>query len=156
MIKIVYRIVIVLSLAAGVPAIAQNIDSLQHVLDTAKAEQKVKTLNELFRANITADPVKALGYCREALHLATEINDRKGIAASNNNLGVAYRNQGALDKALQYDIAALKIYEELQSKEGIALIKNNISNIYAMKKDYGQAMHYLEESYNILLELGDQ
>jgi tetratricopeptide (TPR) repeat protein len=156
MIKTVYGVVLVLSLAIAAPATAQNIDSLQHVLDTAKDEFKVKTLNELFRAHITADPVKALEYCREALNLATEINDRKGMAASNNNLGVAYRNQGALDQALRYDIAALKIYEELKSKEGIALIKNNISNIYAMKKDYGQAMRYLEESYNILVELGDQ
>jgi tetratricopeptide (TPR) repeat protein len=146
---------LVMCLALAAPAIGQNIDSLTAVMDTAKDDRKVKALNEMFRANIAADPVKALGYAKEALVMATEINDRKGIAAANNNLGVAYRSQGALDKALQYDIAALKIYEELESKEGIALTKNNISNIYAMKKDYGQAMHYLEESYNILLELGD-
>lgn len=156
MIKIVYRIVVVLGLAVSPCAFAQNIDSLQQVLDTARNENKVKTLNELFRAHLTADPVKALGFCREALHLATEIDDRKGMAAANSNLGVAYRNQGALDQALRYDIAALKIYEELNNKEGIALIKNNISNIYAMKKDYGQAMRYLEDSYNLLIELGDQ
>src|SRR6188472_2069371 len=83
-------------------AFSQKTDSLLAVLDTAQVERKVKTLNELFRAYLHSDPVKALGYTREALNVATEINDKKGMAASYNNLGVAYRNQGALDKALEY------------------------------------------------------
>jgi tetratricopeptide (TPR) repeat protein len=150
------RFLVVCLITLSTLAHGQKIDSLMAALDTTKNERKVKTLNELFRAHLSSDPVKALTYPREALNLATEINDRNGMAASNNNLGVAYRSQGALDKALQYYIAALRIYEELKSKEGIALTKNNISNIYAMKKDYGQAMHYLEESYKTLVELGDQ
>jgi tetratricopeptide (TPR) repeat protein len=105
---------------------------------------------------LRTDPIKALSYTREALNLATEINDQKGMAASYNNLGIIYRNQGALDKALEYYIISLKIYETLQNKEGIATTKNNISNIYSMKKDYGQAMKYLEESYNLFVELKDE
>lgn len=135
---------------------AQKLDSLQAVLDTARAERKVKTLNELFRANLQSDPVKALGYTREALNLASEIGDKKGLAASYNNLGVVYRNQGALDKALEYYITALRSYESLKNKEGIATLKNNIANIYSMKKDYGQAMQYLEESYKLFTELNDK
>ena len=135
---------------------AQKIDSLQTVLDTARNDRKVKTLNELFRANLESNPVLALGYTREALGLATEINDRRGMAASYNNLGIVYRNQGALDKALEYYIISLKIYESLQNKEGIATTKNNISTIYSIKKEYSQAMKYLEESYNLFVELKDE
>lgn len=138
------------------PVAAQSADSLMAVLDTARNEQKVKTLNELFRATIQTDPVKAIGFTREALNLASEINDKRGQAAAYNNLGVAYRNQGALDKALQYYITSLKIYEQLDNKEGIATTKNNIATIYAMKKDYGQAMKFLEESQNLFIQLGDQ
>src|SRR6188768_2808881 len=101
----------------------QQKDSLLMALDTAKNEHKVKALNELFRANIQSDPVKAIGFTREALSLATDINDKKGMAASYNNLGVAYRNQGAFDKALEYYITSLKIYESLDNKEGIATTK---------------------------------
>jgi tetratricopeptide (TPR) repeat protein len=137
-------------------AAAQKIDSLQAVLDTTKNDRKVKTLNELFRANLQSDPVKALSYTREALNLATEINDQRGMAASYNNLGIIYRNQGALDKALEYYIISLKIYETLQNKEGIASTKNNISTIYSIKKEYSQAMKYLEESYNLFVELKDE
>ena len=135
---------------------AQKIDSLEAVLDTTQNDRKVKTLNELFRATLQTDPVKALSYTREALNLATEINDQRGLAASYNNLGIVYRNQGALDKALEYYIISLKIYETLQNKEGIATTKNNISTIYSIKKEYGPAMKYLEESYNLFVELKDE
>jgi tetratricopeptide (TPR) repeat protein len=147
----IFLLCVITSLSFG-----QTIDSLNAVLDTARDEGKVKTLNELFRAHIQSDPVKALGFTREALNLAIEIGDKKGIAASYNNLGVAYRNQGALDNALNYYQEALKLYEELDNKEGIATLKNNISNIFAMKKDYGQAMRYLEESYENFVALKDK
>jgi tetratricopeptide (TPR) repeat protein len=136
--------------------LAQNTDSLQAVLDTISGDRKVKTLNELFRANLQKDPVKALGYTREALNLATEIGDKRGQAASYNNLGVAYRNQGALDKALEYYITSMNIYQSLDNKEGIATTKNNIANIYSIKKDYGQAMRYLEESFQLFTQLKDE
>jgi tetratricopeptide (TPR) repeat protein len=151
--KVVLSILVCISIT--LVSSGQKIDSLNAVLDTAKADRKVKTLNELFRAYIQSDPVKALGFTREALNYATEIGDKKGLAASYNNLGIAYRNQGALDKALEYYITSLKIYESLNNKEGIATTKNNISNIYSMKRDYGQAMKYLEDSHNLFLELND-
>ena len=139
-----------------VSVVAQDADSLITTLESAQGDKKVKTLNELFRAHISSDPVKALGYTREALNLATEINDERGMAASYNNLGVAYRNQGALDKALEYYITSMRLYTKLDNKEGIATTKNNIANIYSIKKDYGQAMKYLEESYALLTQMGDK
>ena len=65
---------------------ADPVDSLENVLKTAKGDLKVKTLNELFRAYFNSDPIRAIGYTREALSLASEIDDRKGMAASYNNL----------------------------------------------------------------------
>jgi tetratricopeptide (TPR) repeat protein len=134
---------------------SQNTDSLEALLDTIQNERKVKTLNELFRGHLRSDPVKAVGYASEALLLATEINDRRGMAASYNNLGVAYRNQGALDKSLEYYITSLKLYDSLKNMEGVATTKNNIANIYSIKKDYAQAMRYLEESFALFKDMND-
>ena len=145
-----------LLMSLSLPSFAQKPDSLISVLDTVQGDRKVKTLNELFRAYLRTDPVKALGYTREALNLASDIGDERGMAASYNNLGVAYRNQGALDKALEYYITSMRHYTKLDNKEGIATTKNNIANIYSLKKDYGQAMKYLEESYATLSQLGDK
>jgi len=135
---------------------AQKTDSLEALLDNVTGDKKVKTLNELFRAYLHTDPVKALAYTQEALNLATEINDERGKAAAYNNLGVAYRNQGALDKALEYYITSMKLYTTLDNKEGIATTKNNIANIYSIKKDYAQAMRYLEESFSLFTQLKDE
>ncbi|MCX7636994.1 MAG: tetratricopeptide repeat protein, partial [Cyclobacteriaceae bacterium] len=152
------RLKILLLIVIPLQVLAQNpiTDSLHAVLDTARNERKVKTLNELFRAWLPSDPIKAIGYTREALNLATEIGDKRGMAAAYNNLGVAYRNQGALDKALQYYITALHHYEELGNKEGIAGTKSNIATLYSMKKDYGQALKYFDEAHAAFVELNDK
>lgn len=137
------------------PTFSQNTDSLQALLDTIEGPPRVKTLNELFRAHLRTDPVTAVGHAREALMLATEIKDHAGMAAAYNNLGVAYRNQGALDKALEYYLTSHTLYDSLGHTNGVATTKNNIANIYSLKKDYDQAKRYLEESYALFQELND-
>lgn len=133
-----------------------KVDSLQNALKTAQGELRVKTFNELFKAFINTDPVKAIEFTREALALALEITDERGMAASYNNLGVAYRNQGALDNALENYLQALQLYQKIDNKEGIASTKNNIGNIYSFKKDQEQAGKYLEESKKLFEELKDE
>jgi tetratricopeptide (TPR) repeat protein len=150
----IYPILACLLISATV--LAGPVDSLENVLKTAQGDQKVKTLNELFRAHMSSDPVKAVGYAREALDLATNIGDQKGMSASYNNLGIAYKNQGALDKGLEYYLIALKGYTDLDNKEGIATTKNNIANIYSLKKDYSSARKYFQESEMLLAQLDDK
>jgi tetratricopeptide (TPR) repeat protein len=147
---------IVLALAVAAAAFSSPTDSLLSALKTAKGEAKVKVYNELFRAYINSDPIKAIGYTREALTLALEVNDLKGMAASYNNIGVSYRNQGALDKALENYLLSLRIYDSLKNVEGTATTKNNIGTIYSLKKDYGQALKYFEESYQQFAQMDDK
>ena len=154
--KLTHFLTLFFALIVTFQSSGQTTDVLETALDTVQGDKKVKTLNELFRSNLQTDPIKALGFAREALSLATEINDDRGMAAAYNNLGVAYRNQGALDKALEYYINSLKIYERLDNKEGIATTKNNIANIYSIKKDYALAMRNLEESFAIFKQLKDE
>lgn len=131
-------------------------DSLQTALKTAQGEQKVKTLNELFKVHVNTDPVKAMEYTREALALALDITDERGMAASYNNMGVAYRNQGAFDVALKNYLTSLQLYQKIKNQEGIATSMNNIGNIYSIKRDQEQATKYLEESNKLFLELGNE
>lgn len=150
------HILLLVTLMTGFQMASAQTDSLENALKTAKGEQKVKVMNELFRAYINTDPVKAIGYTREALSLAVDVKDQKGMAASYNNLGVAYRNQGALDVALDNYMKSLDIYTTLQNGEGIATTKNNIGNIFSLKKDYAQALKYFQESHNGFVALGRQ
>lgn len=145
----------VLILVTSCPVLSQNTDSLEGMLDTVQGSLRVKTLNELFRAHLASDPVTAVGYARRAFMLAIDTGDKRGMAAACNNLGVAYRNQGALDKALEYYIESLALYDSLHNREGIATTKNNMANIYAIKKDYDRAMRYLEESHALFRQMDD-
>jgi tetratricopeptide (TPR) repeat protein len=135
---------------------AAQTDSLEKIATHGKGEQRVKALNELFRSNFNSDPVKAVAYAKQALTLATEIEDFKGMAAANNNIGVTYKSQGALDKSLEYYTHALTLYEKIKNKDGIATTKSNIGAIYSTKKDYTQAMKYFEEASTSFEELGNQ
>jgi tetratricopeptide (TPR) repeat protein len=151
--KIIFHLILVFVYTASFSQ--TKTDSLQKALTTTQGDLKVKTLNELFRVYINSDPVKAIEYAQQALELATEIDDKKGMAASYNNLGIAYKNHGALDNALEYYVQSLKIYESIENKEGIATSKNNIGNIYSFKKDFEQAMKHMEESHALFMELND-
>lgn len=142
--------------AFGIGMAFAQTDSLENSLAISKGELRVKTLNELFRSYFNSNPVKAIGYAKQALALAIEIDDRKGMAAAYNNLGVAYKSQGALDKSLEYYLRALTIYDNIKNKDGIATTKSNIATIYSIKKDYGQAMKYFEEANASFTELGEQ
>ncbi len=150
------RLIGLLTISATLVAAGSPIDSLENLLGKTNGADKVKLMNELFRAYINSDPVKAVAYTREALALASSVSDEKGIAACYNNLGVAYRNQGALDLALANYLRSLEIYTRLQNPEGIATSKNNIANIYSMKKNYAQALSYLEQSHQGFVALGNQ
>lgn len=131
------------------------VDSLTRVLEASEGEQKVKVLNELFRATQSQDPVTAIGYARQAANLAREVNDTKGLAAAYNNLGVAYRTQGALDKALEYYLQALDGYRQIENPEGIAATQNNIGTIYSLKRDFSSAVEYFEQSFEIFKTAND-
>lgn len=144
-----------LLVATSLASTAQRADTLTAALDTVRNEQRVKTLNELAGAFVNADPVKAFGYAREALNLATEIGDARGKGAAYNNLGVLYKAQGALDKSLDYYMKSLQIYDSLGIELGVATIKNNMATIYSLKKDHPQAMKYLEEAHQTFAGLKD-
>jgi len=148
-------ILIVLILGQA-PLIAQENDSITSKLNSINGVEKVKMLNSLFRENININPIAAIDYAREAKAMAEKINDDAGLGAAYNNLGVAYRNQGAVDKALEYYIKSLSIYESLSDKKGIATSKNNIATIYALKRDYSQALQYYTESNDLLVELKEE
>ncbi|MFZ9503156.1 MAG: tetratricopeptide repeat protein [Cyclobacteriaceae bacterium] len=147
-------------IAASFFALAQEplvlpADSLEQQLQTAKGTSRVKVLNLLFKAYINQDPVKATGYTKEALTLATEFEDANGMAASYNNLGVAYKNQGALDKALENYLTAESIYRKTGNRDGAAATHNNIGTIYSLKKDFEKSKQFFEESLKAFSELKD-
>lgn len=130
-------------------------DSLERQLKNAKGTSRIKILNLLFGAYINTDPVRATGYTKEALTLAMEYEDANGMAAAYNNLGVAYKNHGALEKALENYLTAESIYVKSGNQDGKAATHNNIGTIYSLKKDFEKSKQFFEEALKSFVALKD-
>jgi tetratricopeptide (TPR) repeat protein len=96
---------------------------------------------------------KALEYFTKALKLATELDNKEGMAAELGNIGAIYLAKGELDKALDYTKKALKLFEELGRKEGIAILLRNIGNVNLDKGEYEKALEYFEKALKLDEEL---
>jgi len=72
----------------------------------------------------------SLHYGNTALKLARQLNFKKGIANSYNNIGGVYYYQGNYNKALGNFFTSLKIREQIGDIIGIASCYNNIGIIY--------------------------
>lgn len=131
-------------------------DSIFSVLDTAKAENRVNTLNTLCINTINIDPHKALEYSKEALEISIKLQYKRGMASSYNNLGVIFKNHGMYDKALDYYIKSIAINDSLNNIDGVAFSKNNIGTIYSAKLDFEKALKYYLESYEIIKKTNQQ
>lgn len=96
---------------------------------------------------------KALDYYTKSLQIREELQDKEGISASLNNIGIIYRNQGNLDRALEYYNRSLKIDEERNDQMGCANSLNNIANIHYDKQAFDLAQISYEKSLGIFKEL---
>ncbi len=135
-----------------------KIDSLLLSLKTAAEDtSKVNTLNSLSR--LYADIAKyepAMLYAQQALEQSGKLFYKKGEAASNNNVGVVYWQQGNNDKALDFFTKALNIYIEIRNKKGIANSYNNVGLVYWNLGNYEMAVNNLLKALEIWEEIGDK
>ncbi|MDO9185570.1 MAG: tetratricopeptide repeat protein [Bacteroidia bacterium] len=138
--------------------INRTIDSLQNRLKTLGTDtSKVNTLNELSWQYITSGSYVLAGkYAQDALHAAENLNFKKGIGASYNNIGITHWYQGNYEKALENYLKALKIRQEIGDKKGIASSYGNIGIIYETQGEYRKALDNHLKALKIQEESGDK
>ena len=140
-----------------------TIDSLTSLLKTDKEDtNKVNHLNDLGWELMYQNPDTAVLLSKQALELASSPHSgkgrgwTKGMAKSNNNLGVYYFVKVDYPKALEYYFKALKLYEEIGNKKGIAANLNNIGIVYQDQGDYPKAVEYYFKALKIYEEIGNK
>jgi tetratricopeptide (TPR) repeat protein len=82
-------------------------------------------------------------------------NQKKGIAAICNNMGLIYRSMGDAPKALEFFKKDLTTQEELANKEGIANAYINIGNIYDDQSNFTKALDYYQKALDLQRTVGD-
>lgn len=134
---------------------AQKLDSLEQVA-SGNDQAAIKANNLLYNRYINSNPKKALDYTLLALDLALAQDYKEGIAASYNNIGVFYKNHGAIDKAMNYHLQSMQLQKEINNAKGYAYSLNNIGTIYSIKGQPKNALEYFLQSYWLLDSLQDQ
>ncbi|MDZ4793509.1 MAG: tetratricopeptide repeat protein [Bacteroidota bacterium] len=94
-------------------------------------------------------------YLTKALTLFTQLDNKKGIAATLNNQGAFYLRQKQYSKALDVLFQSLKLFNELQDKEAIGAVTNQIGYIYNSQFDYSAALEFYLKALTIRREIAD-
>jgi class 3 adenylate cyclase/tetratricopeptide (TPR) repeat protein len=105
---------------------------------------------------ILSDYSSSLEYQNKALKIREEIGDKKGIAASLNNIAILYKIQGNYTSSLEYNQKALAIREEIGDKKGISGSLGNMGTVYELQGDYMRALRCFEKELAIDKEVGDE
>ncbi|MDN3642153.1 histidine kinase [Lutimonas halocynthiae] len=114
-------------------------------------------LGVIAQNNENYDLAKARG--RQALELKTRLNDVKGIAYSNVNLGNLYHYENDYKTAIGNYLAAFKQIENDTTRSLLYLkriIYENLSVSYDSIKDYENAYKYLHKSYQLKFKLTNE
>ncbi|HEX7415497.1 MAG TPA: tetratricopeptide repeat protein [Bacteroidia bacterium] len=143
---------------AGGEVFAQNIDSIQQALKTAKEDtNKVNTLNKLSRQlNNTGEHEKSLKYAKEAIAISEKLSFVKGEANGYKNIGNIYINQSNYPQALEYYLLSLKAFEKIDDKSGIGKSYGNLGNVWQYQADYPRALEYYLQSLKYFEAIGDK
>lgn len=133
-----------------------EIQQLESRLKTASSPaEMVKLLNELARTVRTNDVNRSKKLSEEAKKLAEKHSDKKGIAKSLWNIGVANRLLSEYKTALDNFEESLKLLRELNDTKEQGKVLNSAANVYANLGEYDNALQYLNDGLKLSGSVND-
>ncbi|NBC26389.1 MAG: CHAT domain-containing protein [Bacteroidetes bacterium] len=99
---------------------------------------------------------KAIEFYKRSIRAAKETNNPGDVEVllinAHNNLGIAYRGAGELDKAMEQYQMNLELAQNVHGEEHIEVASayNNIGTIFYLKQDIGQAAEYFAKTAAII------
>jgi diguanylate cyclase (GGDEF)-like protein len=99
---------------------------------------------------------EAFGYVLESLRLAESIEDRGGVAASQDKLGLLYAKSGNLEKAKQSYTHALWIKRETGDKASQADTLLMLGELQLKQEDFSSALTTFQQALKIASEIGNK
>ncbi|MEB3826117.1 CHAT domain-containing protein, partial [Phormidium sp. CCY1219] len=91
-----------------------------------------------------------------ALEIYRAINQRRDVALTLGNLGIAYRHLSHYTLAAQYLQEAVEIFREIGDRPAASNILGNLGLIYRNLEDYSRAAQYFQDALEIFREIGDR
>ena len=127
----------------------ENVDSIKSELNYKPDTTRVLSYANLCFNYAFRQVDSALAYGQKAIHLANQIQFKKGKAAAMFSYGWALWASGNYDKAIESELKALNLYKDLKYYIGVSDAYDGLAVIYREAGDYGQALRYGLLSKNI-------
>jgi tetratricopeptide (TPR) repeat protein len=130
----------------------KEIDSLQQVLNSHKAEDSIRVdiLTDLNEKLMFSNPELAKKYAEEELKISQKINYQIGIGKGNLHLGNYFVNRNNNDSALHYYNKAKNIFVLQNNTRGIIFVNYSISDIERIKGNYDTAINMTKENLELI------
>ena len=147
---------VVLTLCVSLGASANNeksIDSLKRVVESAKGNEKIRSLMELSTLYLNESPEKAFFSAYKAYYYAAFTAEPAILSDAYSTIGMLHHKTSSFDSALVYLNKALKTSE---TNEQTATILDNIGTVYKDLSRYDSAIVYHSQSLKLQQTLGNR
>jgi signal transduction histidine kinase len=133
-----------------------EVEQLENRLrSTSNPAEMVRLLNELAVTVRTSDLSRSLKLSAEAKRLAEKHSDKKGIAKSLWNMGVANRLLSEYKASLDNFNESLKLLKNLNDTKEQGKVLNSAANVYANLNEYDNALQYLNDGLKLSRSVND-
>lgn len=133
-----------------------KIDSLKTALNNAIEDTNRVNINNLLCAEFQPiNPTTALKYGKSALEIADDIGFFKGLAAAENNIGLAYSGMNDYNNALDFYMKAVRHFFDIGYKKGAAIANANIGNLFFAQGNFPKTIEYFFNALRLSQETGD-
>lgn len=155
------RMLFFLCMVLSMPCFAQLegralLDSLVARLPEAKEDtNKVKLLSLISTGYRTIDPDAGIKYGKQQLELATAMNQRRGMAAAYNSIGVNYQYKSDYTKALEYFNKALAILVDYPTSNLYGNVISHLAVLYQEMGDLDKSLEYNLKALDMDLKAKD-
>lgn len=131
-----------------------RMDSLLALLKIAKDDtNKILVLQEL---SMECNEEDIETYAGLALTLSYKLNNNKGIAEAQSNLGYAFSAKGDFPRALRSYQESLTYFEKIDDKNGAGSVLNAIAELYKNRFMFPKALEYYQKSLTLKEKTGDK
>ncbi len=121
-----------------------------------KNTDRVTILGELALTYLAFDEdEKAEESAHQALRVAEEIEDKRGLSRVYHVLGLIKSKRKSFNQAIEYNLKSLRMKEELSDAKGIGNSYNNLGILYWNKRMYDKAIESYTQSLRITEKAGD-
>jgi len=139
--------------------VTKEVDGLANKIDDYTDRYKIRAKYRKIRGLIfyySNNWDKAESEFQESGKLYANIEDIKGLAAVNNNLGGVSILQGDLETTHKYFLKSLELEQKVYSLGGISGCYSNLGYLFEDKGDYEQSLTYLNKALKIQKFLNDR